>query len=94
MNVKPRLPASRGFSFCPLHAHSVFLASITKMRAGKISAAKGAENFSYKVISTFLLFLAAFFTTVIVQARFRYFLKGTEYGRSEKSTEWQRVLVL
>ena len=51
-------------------------------------------KFSYVGNLAFLLFSAAFFTTVIVQARFRYFLKGTEYGRSEKSTEWQGVLIL
>jgi hypothetical protein len=46
------------------------------------------------VFSIFLFITISFFYYNIAEAFFATLLKGTEYGRSEKSTEWKRVLIL
>lgn len=55
---------SRGFSFYILYAHSVFLASITKMPTGRFSAAAlgvAGKFFLQKKFSIFVIFIRFFY---------------------------------
>jgi hypothetical protein len=56
---------SRGFSFYILYAHSVFLASITKMQTGKfLAAALGGAG---------KIFLCRKFSIFVIFSRFFYY---------------------